>query len=167
MEVLKVVAGPLSPGLLREHLAVPSVLTTVVHGRKVLEEQAGTVEPCQQRTIVIFLKGINSCLHVREVLPEQGCQILIKTPPIRYRSPGPRARPGALAELVPCPRCEPIHCEAVADEPGEPGQLPCYISSTGSEAGKGPVHEGLRAADNGEVVRTSEKDKQARWSSGR
>jgi hypothetical protein len=154
VEVLKIVAGSLSPGLLREHLAVPSAFTTVVHRRQVIEEQAGTVEPCQQRTIVICWKGIDACLHIREVLPEQGCQILIETPAIRYRRTGARAWPGALAEFLSSLRCKPLHCKAVADEPSNPRQLPCGVSSARCEAGKGSVHDGLRSADNGEVVRT-------------
>jgi hypothetical protein len=76
VEVLEIIAWPFALHLLGEDLIVPVALTSAVNLGQVLEEEPRAPQKARERTIVIRREGVDACLDIGEVLPEESGHVL-------------------------------------------------------------------------------------------
>jgi hypothetical protein len=68
MEILQIVAGPLSDSVLAQNFAVSTALAAPMDFGQILEEEARVVEHRQQRSVMIGGKWVEAGFYVGEIL---------------------------------------------------------------------------------------------------
>jgi hypothetical protein len=129
VEVLEIVAWPFALHLLGEDLIVPVALTSTVNLGQVLEEEPGAPQEARERTIVIRREGVDTCLDVGEVLPEEAAMSSKRRPRSGQGRSGARRRAGAVLILLTGRLSEAAQDRAMAHIPSDARKLGGGISS--------------------------------------
>jgi hypothetical protein len=130
VEVLEIVAWPFALHLLGEDLIVPIALTSAMDLGQILEEEPGAPQEARERAIVILWERVDTCLHVGEVLPEEGGHILEEATTIRQGCSGARRRAGAVLILLTGRLSKAAQDRAMTHIPSDARKLGGGISST-------------------------------------
>ncbi len=140
MEVLQIITGSLAARFLGQHLPMIAVFTAAVDVGQILEEKARALEQGRPRTVVVRGQGIDSRLHIGEILPEQRGHIRIEAVASRHRDIGAGRPTCAPARTLTHGLGQSAHDHPMADVPGNARQLRCPIGDAGGDASNGMSH---------------------------
>jgi hypothetical protein len=97
MEILQIVAGPLSTGPLGSDFVVPAPVTTPMNFGEILEKNSRAMKERHQGSVMIGGKRIKAGLDIGEILPEKDSHIRVEASPIWHGQIGLGARARFLA----------------------------------------------------------------------